>query len=724
MKNLNWHFLQIMLIVFFALSCSDDEVIKEEENPLNFIQIEELTGTYKVTDYLIYKTTENPVKDESKIGNFWQIEEKNISIDCSQKASFSYSNNVITSNGVRYRINKENDKLIVTFISGSKTEIYLEPTTEACPDEGEEKEEEKPITGNVELDKLYGYAEGTTGGQGATEANTHHFDNGKKFTEWLKLREKNKSEEPAIVWLSGTFTKEDGRDSSSPWFDIKRTNNISIYGTNSFKMENVGFFLNGANNIIIRNIYIKMPKADNGADGISMQASSKVWIDHCTFESMNQTSDYEDGSCDITHATKQVTVSWNHFIKTQKTALVGHSNSATADAVITATFHHNYFDKSSSRHPRVRFGKVHVYNNFYNGVTTYGVGSAYEAKVLVEYNNFDAVHLPTDICTFPAKKSGSSWVSNLTGSKAGYLYERDNTFTNKPSNSSDPYPFVNTEYIAYNGEKLSTPLIFNDFKPEYEYILDDSEKINEIVPSGAGVGKLPNFETAPIDVNNGNITGGNEGGGENPTPDPDPEEGKELGGGWYALNIGDADGTNSISTDNKAITMTGKGKFESGKQEFSYVYREITGDFEITVSLDDYTTASSSNQSEAGLLFTPDITTTGNDFMHALSGKGGNAFNYSHRISVANSSKGGLDTPTTSGGKTYLKLRRVGNNYYSSYSLDGGITYGKESTKTFTIELPNKLYVGLVVNSGSTSQTATAIFSDLKINGIAYLFGD
>lgn len=44
------------------------------------------------------------------------------------------------------------------------------------------------MTGTVELDRLYGYAEGTTGGEGGK---MHHFNDGKKFCEWLKLREKN-----------------------------------------------------------------------------------------------------------------------------------------------------------------------------------------------------------------------------------------------------------------------------------------------------------------------------------------------------------------------------------------------------------------------------------------------------------------------------------------------------------------------------------------------------
>lgn len=601
---------------------------------------------------------------------------------------------------------------------GGKDPVDISPEDPENPEDPE-----PPVTGDVELDKLYGYAEGTTGGAGATAANIHHFNDGKKFRDWLALREKNKDKTPAIAWLSGKFTKDDGRASSSPWFDIKRTSNLSIYGVNDFVMEHVGFFLNEAENIVIRNIYIKMPKADNGADGISMQESSRVWVDHCTFESINQTKDYEDGSCDITHATKQVTVSWNHFIKTQKSCLVGHSDGASADVAITATFHHNYFDLSSSRHPRVRYGTVHVYNNYFNQVSTYGVGSAYGAKVLVEDNSFKGVVLPTDICTFPAKKDGSSWVSNLTGKVAGYLYERGNEFTDKPANARDPYPFTNVEYKAYNGEKLATPMTYDDFKPAYNYVVDAAAQIATIVPSGAGVGKLQGYAQAPVEVNNGGITGPTE-----PTdPDPsDPEQpgGTDIGNGWTAMSSGAANATAAAS--GSSLTLTAQGKFESGNQTFGFVYREVTGDFVLTAQLDSYETPSTSgNQSQAGLMLTPNITSTATDFIHVLGSQGpASTFVYSNRLVAGNANRGTMTAPSANTGvKPILKLERTGDACKVSYSLDGGATFG--SSKNVSISgLAEKLYVGIAANSGNTTKTATAVVNNVTLNGTPIPFAE
>ena len=258
---------------------------------------------------------------------------------------------------------------------------------------------------------------------------------------------------------------------------------------------------------------------------------------HLHFTSLNQTKDYEDGSTDITHGSKNVTVSWNHYVLTQKSCLVGHSNSQTTDTEITATFHHNWFDRSSSRHPRVRFGQVHVYNNLFDGNTTYGVGSAYGAKVLVEYNYFDGVQLPTDICTFPAKESNES---NLQGSVAGYLYATQDVYVNRPAKAKDPYPLTNVKYKSYQGETI-TPLTYADFKPAYDYLVTPAEDVPTVVRGGAGHGKL-GWTEAPVAVNNGGITEfngsdpddpDNPGGGDNPGGD-------DTGAHTYVLYMNDS----------------------------------------------------------------------------------------------------------------------------------------------------------------------------------------
>lgn len=581
-----------------------------------------------------------------------------------------------------------------------------------------------PVVGNVPLDALIGYGAQTTGGAGGK---VYHFNSGTALRDWLKLREKNKSTEPAVVWLSGTFTKNDGRDTGSPWFDVKRTSNITFYGTDSFRMQNVGFFLNEASNIIIRNVYIVQPKADNGADGISMQESRNVWVDHCTFESVNSEKDYEDGSCDVTHATSGVTISWCHYIRTQKSSLVGHSNSASADKDITITMHHNWFEDSNSRHPRVRFGKAHVFNNFYDNVTTYGVGSAYGAMVLVEHNSFDGVRLPIDICTYPAKKSGSSWVSNLTGSVAGYAYAYENHYTNIPADASNPYPFTNVEYTSYGGSKLATPLTYEDFKPSYDYVVDAADRVPEIVTTGAGVGRLTGYAEAPVAADNGGMGSGDSGsggesGGDTPTTPDTPSEpsGSEIGGGWTLTAVNDSQATCSVADDG-ALTLTALGKFESGAQKFGYVWRKVSGDFVATVKIRSYSSEKGGNQSAAGLMLAGDITATGSDLLYATSGVITTAYYSHYRLAAAAKSGKKEGAARVDGENALLRLVREGQKFTASVSTDGGATYTDIKSDSFT-SLPDEVYVGLCVSSGDNSKTATAVFENFTIDNTAYGF--
>lgn len=131
---------------------------------------------------------------------------------------------------------------------------------------------------------------------------------------------------------------------------------------------------------------------DSEYDAISLRDTENVWIDHNAFRdraTLDSTlptlfgSKYQihDGLVDITNASDRVTVSWNRFIDHDKTMLIGSSDSAPADVGrLRVTLHHNHFENIGQRAPRVRYGQVHVYNNYYvipDGVThsySWGVG--------------------------------------------------------------------------------------------------------------------------------------------------------------------------------------------------------------------------------------------------------------------------------------------------------------------------------------------------------------
>jgi pectate lyase len=100
-----------------------------------------------------------------------------------------------------------------------------------------------------------------------------------------------------------------------------------------------------------------------------------------------------DGLLDITNASDFVTVSWSRFRNHDKMMLIGSSDSAAADrGKLRVTLHHNLFDGIGQRAPRVRFGQVHIYNNYYKieRLPTYGYswGVGIESAIYAQNNFF------------------------------------------------------------------------------------------------------------------------------------------------------------------------------------------------------------------------------------------------------------------------------------------------------------------------------------------------
>ena len=138
-------------------------------------------------------------------------------------------------------------------------------------------------------------------------------------------------------------------------------------------------------------------------DSISLRNTENVWVDHNTFrdrETLDSLAPFyfgvlfqrHDGLLDITNASDLVTVSWNRFENHDKVMLIGSSDGATADRNrLRVTLHHNLFDGTGQRTPRVRFGKVHVYNNYYkivnNPVYSYAWGVGVESQIYAQNNS-------------------------------------------------------------------------------------------------------------------------------------------------------------------------------------------------------------------------------------------------------------------------------------------------------------------------------------------------
>ena len=144
--------------------------------------------------------------------------------------------------------------------------------------------------------------------------------------------------------------------------------------------------LNGATNCEIRNIaFINWHD-----DAIQLQGNqnSNHWIhNNDLFYGENHGGDQVkgDGATDVKDDSKYITYSYNHYWDCGKTSLCGMKGESGDNYI---TYHHNWFDHSDSRHPRIRTMFVHVYNNYYDGNAKYGVGAALNSSAFVEGNYF------------------------------------------------------------------------------------------------------------------------------------------------------------------------------------------------------------------------------------------------------------------------------------------------------------------------------------------------
>ncbi|WP_329102081.1 pectate lyase [Micromonospora sp. NBC_01699] len=184
-------------------------------------------------------------------------------------------------------------------------------------------------------------------------------------------------------------------------------------------------------NVIIRNI--NFTDAEDDAINVG-QESHHVWIDH------NRFAGAVDGSVDIVRGADYVTVSWNHFDHSDKSMLISHSDGAGSTDIghLKVSIHHNFFDHSRQRHPRVRFGEpVHVYNNYFLGNDLYAVASTENAGVLVEGNYFENV-------PFPIYSA-----SGYADSGPGRAVQRNNIFVNSGVPETTGSVVEPSTYYAY-----------------------------------------------------------------------------------------------------------------------------------------------------------------------------------------------------------------------------------------------------------------------------------
>ena len=160
-----------------------------------------------------------------------------------------------------------------------------------------------------------------------------------------------------------------------------------------------GISISGEKNIIVYNLNIEGVYPNDGpVDGIDInKGSTNIWIHHCNIWNA------PDGNLDIKKASDFITVSYCKFWYTDKNhphrlnALISSgggtqpSDFGHLSNLSSLWFKYNI----QERMPRIMYGQVHVYNNYYTSKNNnYCVGVVSYASAIIENNYFKKVKNP------------------------------------------------------------------------------------------------------------------------------------------------------------------------------------------------------------------------------------------------------------------------------------------------------------------------------------------
>lgn len=214
-------------------------------------------------------------------------------------------------------------------------------------------------------------------------------------------------------------------------------------------------------NVVLKNLHVNAGTSAVAGTGIRIDNAHHVWIDHCDLSNSFDTG----AGIEVVRGADLVTVSWTKFHFTESTpdpehrfgCRIGDHDNPDESAVmdpghLNVTLHHNWFaDNVRQRAPRVRFGDVHVFNNYYSVGTLlndYSIWASTGSHVLIENNYFKGVVNPHEIQSAEGQILA---IGNLYDGATGLIQSTGTAFTPPYAYTLDPalgIPALVTESVG------------------------------------------------------------------------------------------------------------------------------------------------------------------------------------------------------------------------------------------------------------------------------------
>jgi len=295
-------------------------------------------------------------------------------------------------------------------------------------------------------------AGGTSGGAQAAADHIYTVSNRAQLLAAIA----NGAASPKVIKVVGMIDMSEGLPFASA-ADQRARSQVRVPGNTTLMgagpgagFVNAWIHIAGVNNVIVRNLHIVAPcdvapvwdptdgstgNWNSAYDAISVTAADHVWIDHNTITDTPLTDDQlpiengktrqcHDGAIDITRAADYVTVSYNVLHKHDKVMLIGSADSGTTAQLdaghLRVTLANNVFRDLTQRAPRVRFGRVHVFNNLYLGrkdsgtyAHSYSIGVGTSGQVISQANDFSIAGATAGDCASVLTTLNPDAVSNF-----------------------------------------------------------------------------------------------------------------------------------------------------------------------------------------------------------------------------------------------------------------------------------------------------------------------